>query len=85
MKAVLTSMSKKDAPVLGLLMSNTLPLAVFWMARTTMILPNMGLRLMRKPELSSGEKRSCSSFLTAASQEMPLSVTRSVRKVRRPV
>ena len=80
----LTSMSKKDAPVLGRLMSKRFPLAVFWMARTTMILPNMGRRLMRKPELSSGENRSCSSFLSAASQSIPLSVTRSVLSVWSP-
>ncbi len=35
-------MSKKEAPVLGLLMSNTLPLAVFWMASTTICRPNIG-------------------------------------------
>lgn len=77
-------MSKNEAPVLGRLMSKRFPLALFCIARITIVLPNIGRRLIRKPELSSGEKRSCSSFLIAASQEMPRSVTRSVLNVWRP-
>lgn len=65
-------MSKKDVPVFGRQMLNTPGVPTFCNARRNIVLPKMG-RLLRLKPLESSAPFSCSSFLQAASNDMPLS------------
>ncbi len=65
-------MSKKDVPVFGRQMLNTPGVPTFCNARRNIVFPKMG-RLLRLKPLESSAPFSCSSFLQAASNDMPLS------------
>ena len=84
LRCIVTSMSKKEVPVLGLQMLNTPGVPTFWRASRNMVLPKMG-RLLRLKLLASFAPFSCSSFLQAASNDMPLSKMMSLRCVWSPL